>query len=89
MYSESAVDRVRLLFPFLLQSLSQPFPHRAATVRIQPDELVLTSVESFRAAFRSLGVNERKANGDDLEGLTSVTGHVTESNRFVRWKGSA
>ena len=89
MYSESAVDRVRLLFPFFLQSLPQPFPHRVATVRIKPDELVLASVEGFGAAFRSLGVNERQANGDDFERLTGVTGHVTESNRLVRWKCAA
>ncbi len=89
MYSESAVDRVRLLFPFLLQVLPQSLPHHVTTVWIKPDELVLASVEGFGAAFRSLGVNERQAYGDDFEGLTRVTGHVTDSNRFVRWKGAA
>lgn len=89
MYSESAVDRERLLLPFLLQSLPQPFPHLAATVRVKPDELVLASVEGCRAALGALGINERQADGNDFEGLTSVTGHATESNRLVRWKYAA
>lgn len=84
MYSESAVDRVRLLFPFLLQVLPQSLPHLATSASVEPDELVFADVEDCGGASRLLGVNERQANGDDFAGLASVTGFVDRSNRFVR-----
>ena len=62
-YSESAVDRVRLLFAFLLQSLSHLLPHLAATVRIEPDQLLLSYVDHVDAAPGAFGVNEGQADG--------------------------
>ena len=84
MYSESAVDRVRLLFPFLLQVSSQSLPHPAASVPVKPNELVFADVEDRGSASRLLGVNERQADSDDFAGLASVTGLVDRSNWLVR-----
>ena len=83
MYSESAVDRVRLLFPFLLQSLLHLLPHNATAVRVEPDQLLLSCVDHVDAAPGAFGVNEGQADGDDFVGLTRVTRHVTSANRLV------
>ena len=83
MYSESAVDRVRLLFAFLLQSLSHLLPHLAATVSIEADQLLLSCVDHVDAAPGAFGVNEGQADGDDFVGLTHVTRHVSRANRLV------
>lgn len=89
MYSESAVDRVRLLFPFLLQVLPQSLPHLATSASVEPDKLVFADVEDRGTASRLLGVNERQADGDDFAGLASVTGFVDRSNWFVRRERAA
>jgi hypothetical protein len=88
-YSESAVDRVRLLLPFLLQILPQSLPHLATSVSVEPNELVFADVEDRGTASRLLGVNERQADGDDFAGLASVTGFVDRSNWLIRRKRAA
>ena len=83
MYSESAVDRVRFLFRFLLRRLSHLFPKRAAVVPVKPDELLLSCVERDQAAFRPPGVNERQANGNDFVRFAAGTRQVASPNGFV------
>lgn len=85
MYSESAVDRVRFLFRFLLRSLSYLFPKRAAVGPVKPDELVLPRVKRHQLAFRPPGVNERQADRDYFVRFADCTRQVATSNGFVGW----
>ena len=71
MYSESAVDRVRLLLRFLRRSLSHLFPERAAVDAVQPDELLLSRVQGNDLAAGSLGINKWQADCDDLVWLAN------------------
>ncbi len=83
MYSESAVDRVRFLFRFLLAGLSHLFPKRTAVVSVKPDELLLSCVESGQVTPGAFRVNERQANGDDFVRFANCTRQVAKSYKFV------
>lgn len=83
MYSESAVDRVRFLFRFLLGGLSHLFPKGTAVVSVEPDKLLLSCIESDQVSLGSLRVNERQANGNDFVRFAGCVWQVAKSNEFV------
>lgn len=83
MYSESAVDRVRLLLRFHRHSLSHLLPKRPTVGAVKPDELLLSRIQGNDFAAGELDVNKWQADGDDLVRLANGVGQVANPNGFI------
>ena len=66
------------LLPFL-----HLLPHRAATVGIEPDQLLLSCVDDVDASSGTFDVDKGQADGDHFVRMTRVTRHILRPNRLV------
>ncbi len=89
MYSVPAVECVRLLFPFLLQSLAYLLPHLAAAIRVEPDQLLLSCVDDVDAAPGTFDVNEGQADGDDFVRVRETPAPITSRSPDIATLGSS
>ena len=83
MYSEPKVDRVRLVFRFLLGRLSHLFPKGNGRC-LGPAGQVVAVVYRRRAGFLgSFRIDERQANGNNFVRFAGCVWQVAKPNELV------